>query len=165
MIMSDRYSGVGNQADQEIVTRIDQQEVITRDGGVIGQEVGVAEHIDRVEARRSTVDWLAGVVYLVVGIISILIALRVVLKLLAANPESGFTRFVYGSTGPLVAPFQGIFGTSTAAGMVFEASSVLAMAIYLLGGWLIVRILALVIDRPTSGVTVSRSVGQRAGRQ
>lgn len=162
--MSVRRPAMGQEADQEIVNRVEHQDVVTPDGAVIGQDVGVAESYDRVEARRSTFDWLAGLVYFVVGLIAIMIALRVVLKMLAANAESGFARFVYGSTGPFVAPFQGIFGTPVAEGSVFELSSILAIAIYLLIGWLIVRVLALVIDRPTSGVTVSRSVGQRTGR-
>ena len=162
--MSIRPRGMAPEPDQELVNRVEHQDVITPDGAVIGQDVVAAESFDHVEARRSTLDWLAGLVYFVFGVISILIALRVVLKLLAANPDSGFTRFIYGTTGPFVAPFLGIFGTPTAEGAVLEISSILAISIYLLIGWLIVRLLALVIDRPTSGMTVARSVGQRTAR-
>ena len=44
-------------------------------------------------------------VYLVFGLIEGLIAIRFVLKALGANPTAGFAEFIYGITGPLVAPF------------------------------------------------------------
>lgn len=148
-----------------MVVRSEHQEVITADGGVVGQDIGTAAVVDHAEARRSTADWLTGLVSLLIGVVAILIAIRIVLKLLAANTESGFTRFIYGITGPLVGPFQNIFGTpSTESGAVFEVSSILAIAVYLLLGWLLTRLLLLVIDRPTSGVSVTRNVNQRTLR-
>ncbi len=148
-------------ADQELVVSNERQEVIANDGTVIGQDVGTAAVIDRVEARRSTADWITGLISLIIGIIAILIAIRVVLKLLAANTASGFTQFIYNITGPLVAPFENIFGTPAANGAVFEVSSILAIAVYLLVGWLVIKVVQLVLDRPTSGVSVTRSVDQR----
>src|SRR5215218_2228215 len=124
--------------DQELVVKNERQDVVTDGGAVVGQDVGTASTVDYVEARRSAADWLTGLISLVIGVIAILIAIRVVLKLLAANTASGFTQFIYNVTGPLVAPFHGIFGTPSAEnGAVFEVSSVLAIAIYLLVGWLI----------------------------
>lgn len=155
----------GRDADQEMVVRSERQDVIANDGTVIGQDVGTAAVVDRVEARRSTADWLSGLLSLIIGVIAILIAIRVVLKLLVANTESGFTTFIYNVTGPLVAPFQNIFGTPAAdSGAVFEISSILAIAIYLLVGWLLIKLVQLVIDRPTSGVSVTRNVDQRTYR-
>ena len=152
-------------ADQEMIVRNERQDVITSDGSVVGQDVGTAAIVDRVEARRSTADWLSGMLSLIIGVIAILIAIRVVLKLLAANTESGFTRFIYNVTGPLVGPFQNIFGTPAAGnGATFEISSILAIAIYLLAGWLLIKLVHLVIDRPTSGVSVTRNVDQRTYR-
>lgn len=151
--------------DQEVVVTNERQDVVTADGAVVGQDVGTAAMVDHAEARRSTADWLTGLISLIVGVVAILIAIRIVLKLLAANTESGFTHFIYGITGPLVGPFQNIFGTPSANnGAVFEISSVLAIAIYLLVGWLITRLLVLVIDRPTTGVSVTRNVDQRTYR-
>ena len=152
-------------ADQEMVVHNERQDVITNDGTVIGQDVGTAAMVDRAEARRSTADWLSGLLSLIIGIIAILIAIRIVLKLLVANTESGFTRFIYNVTGPLVGPFQNIFGTPAAGnGAVFELSSILAIAIYLLVGWLLIKLVQLVIVRPTSGVSVTRNVDQRTYR-
>lgn len=148
--------------DQEVVVREERQDIVTPDGGVVAQDVAVAEQYDRTEARWATADWLTGVVYFIVGLVAIIIALRVVLKLLAANPDSGFARFIDGVSGPLVAPFQGIFGTPGAGnGAVFEFSSILAIAIYALIGWLIARLLQLALARPASGVSATRAVGRR----
>jgi len=148
--------------DQEVVVRAERQDIATPDGGVVAQDVAVAERYDRTEARWATADWLTGIVYFVVGLIAILIALRVVLKLLAANPDSGFARFIYGISGPLVGPFQGIFGTPGAGnGAVFESSSILAIAIYALVGWIVAKVLQLAIARPSSGVSATHAVGRR----
>jgi uncharacterized protein YggT (Ycf19 family) len=164
--MLNRASGPGRRdVDQELVVKNERQDVVTSDGSVVGQDIGSAATVDYVEARRSTADWLAGLISMVFGLIAILIAIRVVLKLLAANTASGFTQFIYNISGPFVAPFHGIFGTPSADnGAVLEVSSILAIAIYLLVGWLIMRLLQLVIDRPTSGVSVTRNVDQHTLR-
>jgi uncharacterized protein YggT (Ycf19 family) len=164
--MLNRATGpAGRDVDQELVVKNERQDVVTDSGAVVGQDIGTAATVDYVEARRSTADWINGLISLVIGLIAILIAIRVVLKLLAANTASGFTHFIYGVTGSFVAPFQGIFGTpSTDNGAVFEISSILAIAIYLLVGWLLMRLVQLMIDRPTTGVSVTRNVDQRTIR-
>jgi uncharacterized protein YggT (Ycf19 family) len=152
-------------ADQEVVVHSERQDVVTSDGTVVGQDIGTAATYDRVEARRSSADWISGLISFVIAVIAILIAIRLVLKLLAANTDSSFTNLIYGVTGPMVAPFQGIFGTPAAGnGAVFELSSLLAIAIYLLVGWLLTRLVQLLLDRPTNGVSVTRNVDQRTLR-
>src|SRR5262245_7121788 len=140
--MLNRATGPARRdADQELVARNERRDVVTDDGTVVGQDVATTTAADNVEARRSAADWINGLISLVIGLIAILIAIRVVLKLLAANTASSFTTFIYNLTGPFVAPFQGIFGTPSASnGAVFELSSILAIAIYLLIGWLLMRL-------------------------
>ena len=93
----------------------------------------------------------AQLVYVVFGVIIMLIVIRVILKALAANPGAGFTSFLYGVTGPLVAPFQGIFATPQAgSGSVFELSSVVAIVVYALIAWALVRLIALLGRRRTT---------------
>ena len=148
--------------DQEVVSRAQRQNVVTPSGDVVGQDVAVSETVDNVEARRSTAYWVSGVVYFLFGLIEIVIALRVLLKLLAANPNAGFTQFIYNLSAPFVAPFEGIVGTPAASnGAVFEFSSILAIIVYLLLSWIIVKLLQLLIDRPVTGVSASRAVGRR----
>ena len=94
---------------------------------------------------------IAWVVYVVLGIGVGLIIIRVLLKALAANTGADFTRFIYGITDPLVAPFQGIFATRQAGtGSVFEFSSVVAIVVYALVAWAIVRLAALASRRRTT---------------
>lgn len=150
--------------DQEVVSRARRQDVVTPEGDVVDQEVASSEVVDNVAARRSTASWLTGIIYFIFGVVAIAIALRVILKLLAANPNAGFSSFIYSVTGPLVAPFAGIIGTPAASnGSVLELSSILAIVVYLIAAWIVVRLLQIVIDRPASGVSATRTVGRRSG--
>lgn len=81
------------------------------------------------------------VTWFLVGLISTLIALRFVLKALGASAQAQFVAFIYGVTGPLVAPFHGIFPNSASGYYVIEPSSIIAIAIYLLLGWAIVTVI------------------------
>lgn len=84
-------------------------------------------------------------VWYVVGLIEVLLAFRFVLKLLGANPTSGFVDAIYTITGVLTAPFDNIFGVSKPdAGdvqSVFEPSILVAAAVYALIGWGIVKLI------------------------
>lgn len=94
---------------------------------------------------------IAQVVYVVFGIGIALIIIRVILKALAANTGAGFTGFVYGVTDPLVAPFQGIFATPQPSnGSVFEFSSIVAIVVYALVAWAIVRLIQIAGERRTT---------------
>jgi hypothetical protein len=82
-------------------------------------------------------------IWFIVGVIDVLIAIRFILLLLGANQSAGFVDFIYGITGVLVAPFVGIFGEPAYGHFVFEWSSVLAVAIYSLIAWGIVKLITL----------------------
>jgi uncharacterized protein YggT (Ycf19 family) len=86
-------------------------------------------------------------IWLVLGIFEVLLAFRFFLKLLGANPNSGFTEFVYTVSGPLAAPFRGIFSAPTTEGdvttSVFETSTLLAIVVYAIIGWGIVKLATL----------------------
>ena len=70
------------------------------------------------------------IVWYILGLIEVLLAFRFVLKLLGANPEAGFSSFVYGVTYVLATPFLNVFRVSQVAGSVFEWTTVLAMFVY-----------------------------------
>ncbi len=73
------------------------------------------------------------VIYYVFGVIAVLLALRVLLLLLAANQGNGFVDFIYGLAGFFAAPFYGIFNYEPSYGQsTFEISSVVAIIVYLL---------------------------------
>jgi uncharacterized protein YggT (Ycf19 family) len=96
----------------------------------------------------STAYRISQTVYLIAGVVEALIILRVALKLLAANSGVGFVRFIYGISAPLVAPFQGIFPTPASNANVLELSSLVAIAVYGLIAWGIVRLIVILGRRP-----------------
>lgn len=90
--------------------------------------------------RRSWLPKLEEVVTLALGVTEGLLVIRFLLKLLGANPDAAFAAFTYGVTAPLVAPFQGLFLTSASGGYVLEPGTIVALAIYPLVAWLVVRV-------------------------
>ena len=93
---------------------------------------------DPYASRRSMSIKLAQAIYLIFGLIEALLLIRFVLKALGANAEAGFAQFIYGMTGPLVAPFLGLFGTPQAAsGATLELHTLIALVIYALVAWLL----------------------------
>jgi len=62
------------------------------------------------------------------------------LKLLAANPNAGFTDFIYNVSFPFVAPFLNVFRVTKVEGSVFEWTTLLAMAVYWLIAYGIVKL-------------------------
>jgi len=73
------------------------------------------------------------IVWYVLGILEVLLAFRFILKLLAANPGAGFSSFIYKLTYIFVAPFLSVFRISQVEGNIFEWTTLLAMLVY----WLI----------------------------
>lgn len=146
------------QERREVVeTTPASSEVVTR------TEVAPAAAVDQVEAtaydpyaeRRRSTHRLVQAIFLVFGVIETLIAIRLVLKVLGANPDAGFAAFIYGVTALLVAPFVGLFGTPQAGGSVLEPHSIVALIIYALVAWLVAKIVWLLLGETRSAVTTS----------
>lgn len=91
-------------------------------------------------------------VWLVFGILEAMIALRIGLKLIGANPESPIVALIYGFTYLFLFPFEGMTATPAAGSMVLELSSFFAMAIYALIAWAIERTVYVIFYRPRGGV-------------
>lgn len=91
-------------------------------------------------------------VWLVFGVLEALIALRIGLKLIAANPGSPIAAFIYGFTDLFLLPFAGLVGTPSTGGMVLEVTSVIAMVVYALIAWALERILWVIFYRPRGPV-------------
>ena len=70
------------------------------------------------------------IVWYILGLIEVLLAFRFVLKLLGANPEAGFSSFIYGITYVFASPFLNVFRISQAGGSLFEWTTLLAMLVY-----------------------------------
>ncbi len=80
------------------------------------------------------------IVWYILGVIEVILALRLVLKLLGANSAAGFTSFVYTISKPLAGPFLNVFGNTKVSGSVFEWTTVLAMLVFWLVAFGIVKL-------------------------
>ena len=69
-------------------------------------------------------------IWLLLGILEALIALRIGLKLIGANPASLVVTLIYGITDLFLFPFTNLVGSPAAGNMVLELSSMFAMLIY-----------------------------------
>ncbi len=96
----------------------------------------------------------AEVIWLLVGFLEGLLALRVLLKLIAANPANSFASAVYGFTDFFLAPFFGITGSPAAGGVVLEIPTIIAMLVYALLAWVIVKLIWVIVA-PTTSRSVS----------
>ena len=92
------------------------------------------------------------VVWYILGIIEALLGFRFILRLIAANPAAGFTDFIYTVTQPLVQPFNNIVRVARVEGnsatSVIDWNILIAMAVYWLLAWAIVRLFFM--GRPVS---------------
>ena len=86
----------------------------------------------------------AAIVGFVVGVVDILIAARFLGKLLGASAQSAFVSFINTVSGPLVAPFQGIFGNGGSKANSFETADLVAIAAYAVIGWGLVMLIRIV---------------------
>lgn len=127
---------------QQDMQETEVRETTTNDGNATVQRQQVA----RTEYTPGVVV-LQRVVWFIAGLISTIIALRFVFLLLGANRGAGFTDFIYSLSAPFVAPFVGIFGEPSYGQSVFEISSVLAIAIYLLIAWGLAKLFTLTRPR------------------
>jgi len=112
------------------------------------EEVHHYHHADDDDGRHYYSSFkLDRIVWLVAIILEILIGFRVFLKVIAANPASGFASFIYAVTAPFLAPFAGLTSTPSANGAVLEISSIIAMAVYALLFWLALYVIHLFSSR------------------
>ena len=91
-------------------------------------------------------------IWLLFGVLEALIALRIGLKLIGANPESPIVALIYGLTFMFLFPFEGLVASPTVGGMVLEISSMFAMLIYALIAWVVERTVWLILYRPRGPV-------------
>jgi hypothetical protein len=112
-----------------------------------GSEVRASQSKPEREQRIFTFNasqWI----WLLLYIVEVLIALRIGLKLMGANPDSPIVVLIYGFTALFLIPFVGMVGSPTSGGMVLEVSSIYAMGIYALIAVAFERLVWLIFYRP-----------------
>lgn len=90
--------------------------------------------------RDSSTYAVTRVVWAVLWVVHAILSLRFILRLIAANPETGFANFVYSISDPILNPFANLVGSARLNnGGVFEWSTLIAIVIYWLIAVAIVR--------------------------
>lgn len=87
------------------------------------------------------------IVYYVLSVLEVLLAFRLVFKLLGANPASPFVAFIYSLTQIFLYPFTGIFPTAVTKGLevqaILEPTTIIAMIVYAVIAWGIVKLIGI----------------------
>lgn len=122
--------------------------------------VGATPEVAREYGQKKTLFHAYQIIWYIFGFIEIVLAFRFVLKLLGANPNAGFTNFVYAISSPFASPFANMFSASTAQGAettsFFEWSTLVAAFVYVVITWAVVKIFKL--GKPTDPNEVVNTV-------
>jgi hypothetical protein len=146
VIVEEHTYPVATPAEHVHVEPVVEQHVVTDAAPVYREEVVR----DAALEDRQVLNKASQFIWLIAGLVEALIAMRVFLKLIAANPQSAFASFIYGLTDLLLWPFFGLTGTPSANGAVLEIPSVIAMVVYALLFWLMVKLIWLFFERPSA---------------
>lgn len=96
------------------------------------------------------------IVYYVLGVLEVLLAFRLVFKLLGANPQSPFVSFIYSVSQAFLSPFTGIFRSAVTKGIeaqsILEPTTIIAMIVYAILAWGIVKLIEISKPQQTTKV-------------
>jgi hypothetical protein len=131
-----------------------------REEVVVTQQPGFAttERVTRDVAAENRIRLFQvnRIIWSVLGLLEVLLGLRFLLKLMGANPDSGFGSFMYGITGLFALPFTGVTPSWQSGNVTVELSTLAAMLVYALFFWGVVYVIRIAMDRPQAR-TLSRS--------
>jgi len=122
--------------------------------------------VDPAAERAATVDWISRIVWFLAGLLDVLLAIRFVLLLVGADAAVGFAKFIYGVTEPFVGPFLGLFGQhvtypGAAQTGVVEFEALVAIVVWTLVAWIIVKVIQLAMGTNRNRGTVVSDVNRR----
>jgi hypothetical protein len=103
-------------------------------------------------------------IWLLLGILEVLIALRIGLQLIGANPANPIVAFIYGFTFLFLFPFAGMIASPTSGSSLLDLSSVFAMLVYALVAWAVERTVWLLFYRPRWPVVDTTQTARRERR-
>lgn len=121
------------------------------------REVRTTAHEQGSEGRATTFK-LTQLIWLLVGLLEGLLALRFIFKLIGVNAANAFASLLYAITDLFVAPFASLTGAPAASGMVLEISTLIAMIVYALIGWALARIAYVLFYRSRGPVSTRQTV-------
>lgn len=122
--------------------------VVHQDGEHVHEEHVV--HNVNLEYRQAIYK-VTQLIWLLFAGLEALLGLRVILKLIGANPATPFTALVYQLSELFLWPFQNIVANPAFGNFVIEITTLIAMIVYPLLGWAIVRLIWVLFYRTPSG--------------
>lgn len=106
----------------------------TKQAGVTSSGKQVVRHQVQVSTMEGMTSTIKSLVLFAFGAIEVLLLFRIILKVLGANPSSGFVSFIYNFSMIFEYPFRGIFPSGVTEGLVvtsvLEPSSIVAVFVY-----------------------------------
>jgi hypothetical protein len=96
---------------------------------------------------EGTLRRLTGLIQLGFGVLNGTIALRFLLKLMAANPANPFASLIYFITSPFIWMFRDLTRTPSFEGIEVEFFSLIAIVVYALVGWIIIQLMWILFSR------------------
>lgn len=103
------------------------------------------------------------IVWYILSFLEVLLAFRFILKLTAANPDAGFSSFIYAITWPFTAPFFAVFSKTIVLDSIFEWTTLLAMFVYWLIAVGIIRLL--LMSKTVSTPEAAEKLEKQEGKQ
>mgnify|MGYP001571001763 CR=1 FL=1 len=106
-----------------------------------GSEANVVKPTKIAATGSQTTEYL---IYFFFGALEVLLAFRLVLKLMGASVSSAFVNIIYDLSGLFILPFEGIFRRGFTQGIettsVLEPSTLVAIIVYAILSWGIVKL-------------------------
>ncbi len=120
------------------------KETVTTEGNNINPVVNTTTKNTSVKSSATSSQTIEYLVYFFFGVLEILLAFRLVLKLMGASVSSAFVNFIYSLSGIFTWPFEGIFSRWFSPGLettsVLEPSTLVAIIVYAILAWGIVQL-------------------------
>lgn len=125
----------------------------TIQAGAAGPATDVSARSVTTTLPNSSLWTTSRIVALAFVVVETMLAIRFLLKLLGASAQQSLVSAIYAVTGPLVAPFQGIFGQPEGTSSL-EIASLLAIVFFVL-----LAALSLAIVRAVTGSRGPQTIG------
>jgi hypothetical protein len=140
------------------VTRVETvapEQVVKTTTSVVPPQVRT-EHPQQIFEKKRAIFRMNQIIWYLLAVIEVLLAFRVSLKAIGANPQSFFVSFIYSVSDLFALPFRGIIPTASSGASVFEWSTIIAAIVYALIAYGIIHLIHLI--KPVSPHEVSEGV-------
>lgn len=115
------------------------------------------EHPQKVFEKKKVIFRTYQVIWYILGVIEILLAFRIFLRMFGAYP-SEFTNLIYSLSAPFALPFRGILKTTDEVGVI-EWSTFVAMIVYVLLAYGLIQLMQFI--KPVTPQEVEKEVDSK----